>query len=111
VISFAALLILSLASFLPAQQKEAAPSAQNGAAVLPDTGFVFDNIYKNDFFGFSYPFPAGWQVQSKRAQRQVMEEGHKSIFGEDPEKSVEHQEAMKLVWTLFGVCIWNQRDV
>jgi hypothetical protein len=70
--------------------------------VQPDTGSVSDSVYTNDFWGFSYPFPANWRVQSKQEQREIAEEGHKDLYGNDPEKSAEHQEALKWSWTLFG---------
>ena len=99
-------LVIFLSSLLPdaflAQQTPAPPPSKISAAAQPDAGAVSDNVYTNDFFGFSYTFPANWRAQSKQEQREIVEEGHKNVRGNDPEESEEHQEAMKWMWTLFG---------
>lgn len=92
---------LLMKNALQAQQKPA-PSSQTETALQPDTGSVSENVYANDFFRFAYTFPADWHVQSQKEQKQIAEEGHKAVHEENPEKSEEHQEAMKWTWTLFG---------
>ena len=100
-ISFATLLVSSCLNASAAQQV-VTPPAQTKASLQPDAGSVSNNVYTNEFFRFSYAFPADWYAQSQKEQKQVAEEGHKAIHGENPEKSEEHQEAMKSTWTLFG---------
>jgi hypothetical protein len=85
-----------------AQQPLAPPTPASKSATQPDTGSVSNNIYTNDFFRFFYTFPAGWRVQNVAEQRNIMEEGHKALYGGTPEESEEHQQAMKWTWTLFG---------
>ena len=99
--SLAMLLVFSFQN-ASAAQPAAAPSSQTKAPVQPDTGSVSNNVYANEFFGFSYAFPADWHTQSQKEQKQVVEEGHKAVHGDNPEKSEEHQQAMKSMWTLFG---------
>ena len=36
--------------------------------IRPDSGTTRDNIYKNDFFGFSYTFPKGWSLLQQQSQ-------------------------------------------
>lgn len=77
------------------------------SGLSPDSGSVADNTYNNDFFRFGYPFPAGWQVRSKEAQKAVMERGHEIIYGTSPNGSYnqageEHREALKLASFLFA---------
>lgn len=100
--SSAILLLLSLQNVSSTQQTAPPRPLQTKAPVQPDIGSVSENVYANEFFRFAYTFPADWHVQNQKEQKQVAEEGHKSIHGDNPEKSEEHQEAMKLTWTLFG---------
>jgi hypothetical protein len=52
-----------------AQASLASPPAR--AEEKPDAGSVFDNVYRNQFFGFTYTFPKGWMVsQDDRNSRE-----------------------------------------
>jgi Gram-negative bacterial TonB protein C-terminal len=37
------------------------PSVSGENLPLPERGFLADGAYKNDYFGFSYPLPPGWE--------------------------------------------------
>ena len=100
--SVAALLLSLFSNPSLAQQPKDLPPPANKSAIQPDTGSVSKNVYTNDFFRFVYTFPDGWRVQSTTEQKDIIEEGHKALYGGTPEKSEEHQQAMKATWTLFG---------
>jgi len=40
--------------------KGAVPSASDSATPLPEGGTVVRDVYRNDYFGLSYPLPSGW---------------------------------------------------
>lgn len=98
----AALAVLALVWPLAAQDAPAHPAAPPAAALKPDSGSVSAGTYKNDFFGFSYSFPADWKVQSEKEQRAIAEHGHEEAYDQDPNDSGEHQQAMKYTWFLLG---------
>lgn len=41
--------------------KGAEPSASDGVTPLPEGGTVLKNVYKNSYFGLTYPLPADWE--------------------------------------------------
>lgn len=45
--------------------KGAEPSASDHATALPEEGAVAKNIYRNSYFGLSYPLPADWEESFK----------------------------------------------
>jgi hypothetical protein len=93
---------LALAGPLAARDAPEHPAAPPAAALKPDSGSVSAGIYRNDFFGFSYSFPADWKVQSEKEQRAIAERGHQEAYDQDPNDSAEHQQAMKYTWFLLG---------
>lgn len=64
-------------------------------------GHVSGNTYSNDDLGFSYEFPAGWEVSDKATQQQTIEAGHQAAYGDDPEAAREHETAMKCLRILL----------
>ena len=60
---FAAIVILAQAIALAQQPSHVASSYTSG----PDNGAVSNGSYTNEFLGFSYPVPDGWQVISDKA--------------------------------------------
>lgn len=40
--------------------KGAEASASDSVTPLPESGLVIKDVYRNDYFGLSYPLPAGW---------------------------------------------------
>ncbi len=57
---------LSAATVLPKNQiliKGAEPAASDSSTALPEQGRVVEGRYLNDYFGLSYPVPAGWREQ------------------------------------------------
>jgi TonB family protein len=49
----------------------------------PDNGRVSDNVYANDFFGFTYQFPKGWSVEGGET-KQFMSDVIHATAPEDP---------------------------
>lgn len=85
---------------------EGQSALSQGRTALHD-GTVSGNVYKNDFFGFSYTYPQGWHAQDIEAQKEVAQRGHGVAFGEKPDQSPsasaeEHREAMNRTRFLFG---------
>jgi hypothetical protein len=44
------------------QAQASLASSPASAEQEPDSGSVLDNVYRNEFFGFTYTFPKGWMV-------------------------------------------------
>jgi hypothetical protein len=73
----------------------------------PTSGHIFGNAYRNDYFGFVYPFPEGWHVQSPESQKEVAIRGHAAAFGKGKlprpaDWTGEHRMAMARTSFLFG---------
>lgn len=84
-----------------------APTPPVQPTTSPDAGTVSGSVYTSQFFGFSYPFPEGWHVQSRQAQEKVPERGHEYLYRENPnaassESAAEHQAGMQRTFFLFG---------
>ena len=91
---------LVIACPVAAQSTAAHPPA--AAALKPDSGSASAGTYKNDFFSFSYSFPADWKVQSQQEQRAIAERGHQEAYDQDPNDSAEHKQALRYTWFLLG---------
>lgn len=66
-----------------------------------DPGHISGNTYSNADLGFSYEFPAGWQVSDKTAQQKTLDAGHQAAYGDDSEAAREHEEAMRCMRILL----------
>lgn len=64
-------------------------------------GHVSGNVYSNDDLGFSYEFPAGWQVSDQATQQKTIDAGHQAVHGDDPDAAREHEAAMKCMRILL----------
>lgn len=53
------------------------------AAEEIDFGVVKDSVYRNDYFGFRLSIPAGWHVQDREENRQMMDQGGEMLAGDD----------------------------
>jgi hypothetical protein len=78
-----------------------APDASSGPK--PDEGSITENIYKNEFFGFTYEFPKGWMPLSKDAAKGVLEMGSNLTSTGDPIEQDAKQVALKKSYTLLFV--------
>ena len=62
--------------------KQSAGNTVSGSKL--EDGDVSENVYTNEFFGFTYEFPKGWVSLSSEAARAVMEIGGAFISTGDP---------------------------
>lgn len=53
----------------------------------PETGSVADNVYTNNYFGFTYEFPKGWSVPSEQTRKYLREIRKAAATGGDPTKA------------------------
>ena len=54
-------------------------------------GTISGNTYRNDELGFRFEFPAGWVVNDKATQDDVMDIGHQFAWGNNPTAAREHE--------------------
>ena len=62
----------------------AAGSVSSAAKLKPDSGSIVENLYTNDFFGFTFEFPKGWSDQGQAARNYLTEMDEATISGADP---------------------------
>jgi hypothetical protein len=74
----------SLESLQPPPKLVVAPQSSSSASSVgtagardlsPDSGGVTGNVYHNDYFSFTYQFPAGWSVAPAATTDRLMEAG------------------------------------
>jgi hypothetical protein len=65
-------------------------------------GSINGDIYSNQQLGLIFRIPSGWNHPDDDTQKQVMESGHRAMFGDDPAEDAEHQQSLRctknLVW-------------
>jgi hypothetical protein len=73
----------------PAQNQSESRSSDPATThlVQVDSGSVIDNLYRSDFFGFTYLFPKGWSVQGEVTKKYLMDVGRALVTGGDPTKT------------------------
>jgi tetratricopeptide (TPR) repeat protein len=92
----------------PKLQAAANPSAvaapaEKAPGARPDDGSVSQNVYTNNFFGFSYEFPKGWTVLSSSASRAVVEMGSAMLATSDPTQQDVKQVVQRISYPLLFV--------
>lgn len=79
----------------------AAIEAASGKMQELDVGAVAGNTYSNSYFGFSYRFPAKWNVADKAGRQQINLTAHRA--GKNPDLDPDRQLALHctrvLLWT------------
>jgi TonB family protein len=84
-------------------QISASSQAQSTGSQGLDMGSVTDNVYTNNFFGFTYEFPKGWSVPSEETRKYMKELRKAAATGGDPTKSALFDVAEKRTHQLLTV--------
>jgi hypothetical protein len=86
-----------------AQPSATSTNATTGTSLRPESGSTSDNLYTNDFFGFTYEFPKGWAVEDEQTKKYVMELSKAAMSAGDPAKKAVVEEQMKRTHVLLTV--------
>ena len=61
----------------------------------PEMGSVRDNVYTNNYFGFTYEFPKGWTVPNEETKKYMREMTRAAATGGDPARAALYDVAIK----------------
>jgi hypothetical protein len=85
----------------PSQSNTTSPNAIT--TLRPENSSISDNVYTNDFFGFTYEFPKGWSVEDEQTTKYVTELSKATMSAGDPAKKAMVEEQMKRNHVLLTV--------
>lgn len=85
------------------QRNTTSTNAPPVTAVRPESSSIADNVYTNDFFGFTYEFPKGWSIEDEQTMKYVAELSKAAISGGDPTKKAVVEEQWKRNHVLLAV--------
>ena len=68
-----------------------------------DMGVLNGQTYSNAMLGFSFVFPAGWDLQDEKTQQDTLEAGHEFIYGNNAAARTEHDRLLQCSRVLLWV--------